>query len=814
MTEAARSRWLAAGLALAVLLAAPAPRAAQDLPPREVERLLRQGSRALESARNQLRREERDVARRRIEEAGEAYGRILDADPTHPEAAVGMGAVYYLTQRHAEAIDLLRPVAARHPDDVDLAHQLGLNLYREGRTDEAMPLLTRAAEDGDRPDAMWLLAVHHYRAADWEQGLGYLEHYTEARPADARALGLLGTYYLKLGRYDDAVEALDRFLVTAPDNVSARINRANALLRAGRTDDAGEAYEALVREHPERLRLLYNLAAVRIRQDRCADALPLLERFLAEEPGHATALYFEADCLLRTGRLEEARETFRRVVERSPNNPWAHHGLSRIAERTDRPGDAFHRARQAVDLAPDEWELASRYGTLLRRGGRPAEALEWHDRAAGQAPERPGIAVERGRDLWALGRMEDAGGAFARAVGLAPDHAVARESLAAVRTTLGVSARRAGRLGAARDHLEAALEARPGYGPAVANLALLELEAGQRDAALEALAHAPEDAGPDVDAVRAAVLADAGRVDEARDAVDRALAGETALRPLALRVHARLAARRGDWSAAAEAFEEAAGDAPSESLRSARALARLHVGFDHLAAGRDARALDALEEVAADRDLLATDDRRRLDLARAAAAVGAHPTEARLRALEDLLEDRRVRTAAGRGAVDAARLRLARGLLRLDRHEEALAALDTVRAGSRADAAARALERAARDRRARDLFAAGKPDEAARIWRSLQQGHEDPRIAHDLAAADFAGGRTSEAARTWQRQVEEEGTAEAWFNLALVMDRRAEYRRAWELMRGYLDRGGVAAERARRRVEDKEAVFGFREGAQ
>ncbi|TNF23519.1 MAG: tetratricopeptide repeat protein, partial [Deltaproteobacteria bacterium] len=431
-------RALAIVLAVVVGVGAPPAFAAQTLSPREIQRLLRVARDDLESARALLAQDNKRGAKERLDEAEAAYEKLLEANPLEKEAAVGLSSVLFLTRRYEDGIRLLEPFYQAHEDDHDIAHQLGMHMYRAGHQASAVPLLEQVAADPGRFDASWLLAVHFYHDAQWARGLPHAERYVAARPDDIRAYGVLGTYYLKTERYADAVNALDGYLQAFPDNVAARINRANALFRMGRLDRAAVEYEALVAKHPDRMRLVYNLAAVRIQQGRCEDALPLLERFIAREDKDGSARYFRADCLLRLGRLEAAQEAFEGAREGAENNPWIYHGLSRIALQAGRLDEAVAQARRAAEIAPAEVEILAWLGTVLRKSGNPSEALTWHDKALSLDAGQAALHVERGRDLWLLGRLDDALGAFTQAHTSDPELATATAGIAAVRTARGI----------------------------------------------------------------------------------------------------------------------------------------------------------------------------------------------------------------------------------------------------------------------------------------------------------------------------------------------------------------------------------------
>lgn len=817
-----RSRALARGvpatlralaLTLALLVGAGPAVAAQALSPREVQRLLRVAQDDLDSARALLSRGEQRGAKERLDEAETAYRNILDASPQEKQAAVGLSSVLFLTRRYEDGIRLMEPFYEADKDDHDVAHQLGLHMYRAGHQASAVPLLEQVAADPGRFDASWLLAVHFYHQAAWERGLPHAERYVAARPDDLRAYGVLGTYYLKTERFADAVNALDGYLEAFPDNIAARINRANALFRMGQLDRAASEYEALVAAHPDRSRLVYNLAAVRVRQGRCADALPLLERFIAKEAQDGSARYFRADCLLRLGRLEEAQEAFEGAREGAENNPWIYHGLSRIALTAGHLDEALERARHAAELAPSEVEIVAWLGTVLRKVGRPGEGLGWHDKALALDDTRAFLYLERGRDLWLMKRLDDALDAFTRARTADPSLAAAADGIAAVRTAHGDEARAAGLPERAEAELRAAVEVAPNYAPARLNLALLLVGRGREADALALLDADPAATpSPDHAAVTALVRLHLGDTDGASIALQQASSGHTSLTAVTSEVEGYLAAQGGAWDVAARALDAAQEAAPRDELDRARVRAWFEVGLDRLGRGDVPAARVALAKVVRRKSTLTPDDRATLDFASAALqVVASDEPERATRALQQLIRGAAYRGGRFATLRDTGLLYSAYGYLRANAPQKALTALGQVR-GELAPAA-RGMARFAHDLMARGAFAKRDYAAAARTWRQLADADpDDVGSRSNLAAALFAAGQRDEAERIWSTLVAAGSPPEASYDLAVAADRRADYKVSWEHLKRYLEASPASAELARERVRTKERLFGFGAG--
>jgi len=795
---------LAAGIwvTVAVLVVTDATAYAQAMPKREVQRLMREADSAMGSARRLLGDNKVKKAGERLTEASKAFRKILKSDSSHRGAALGLSQVYYLRRAYEKGVELMRPLAEAKPDDMAYAHQLGLHLYRNGQRDEAVTLLEKVADNPDRFDAMWLLATHFYRTADWKKGLPHLERYTKVRAKDVRAMGLLGTYYLKLSRFKEAVASFDKFLKKFKGNVAARVNRANALFRMKDYDAAARAYQALLKELPDRARLIYNLAAIHIRRDNCDKAVPLLDRFLKLQKRHPTGLYFKADCEFKLGRYKEARETFLVAGQVAKSNPWVHFGLSQIEHKLGNPQEALTHAKKAAEVGPNEWEIANWVGTLLRRAGQPAEALTWHDKALEKKPDAAPIHVERGRDLWALKRLDDSGGAFARAVELDAKLAPATLGLATVRTAQGVEASKAGQADLARTRLGEAIKTLPSYDLARVNLALLELHAGQTSAADKAIAGVKNPTA-DTAAVIGMVRLLQGKLDKADAAVKKALSGGSQLKGLVFTAAGHLAARKGAWADAVRNLDSAIKIQPSDSLRRARTLAGLNLGLERLSKGDGGAARTILQKVDKNRGMLKdAGDRTRLEIALSASAVIAKPTSEKAASkLGKLVASRKLKGPKWAKARDVGNAYVAFSLLKRKRYDAVLKQLKRVK--DPLGGVVKRMQMASFDAKARKSFNGKKYKAAAKLWKEVKD--PSPAIKVNLGAALYASGNSA-AKSYWGGK----GPPEALYNRAIAADREGRYKEAFSLFKKYVARGGSKAKRAKQRLKAKRRVFGWK----
>jgi len=221
---------------------------------------------------------------------------------------------------------------------------------------------------------------------------------------------------------------------------------------------------------------------------------------------------------LQRGDLILAEGELREAVERLPGDPRPHMWLGALELTRDRPEAALERFDRALEadggFLPAVVGRADAHAEL----GRFEEALEILDGVA--EPPRARIETRRGLVLEELERADDARTAYRRAIELEPTMAEPHNNMAALE-------RDAGNLEAAWQHQTAALERSPDDPMLIRNAGLLSLALGQDERGEELLRRAAELDTGSVDPLRA--LADhylvTGRSEEARevlgDAVER-----------------------------------------------------------------------------------------------------------------------------------------------------------------------------------------------------------------------------------------------------------------------------------------------------
>lgn len=197
---------------------------------------------------------------------------LLDHRSDDFDALHLLGVVLSLTDRHAEALPLLRRAHAQRPADAMLRMNLGNALLALKLPEEAVTV-----SDGPTPP------IHNNR----------------------------GLALMALGRHAEAESAFRRAIALARDYVPAWANLGNALVKLDRLEEALIAYRRVLQTAPPdtptpRLAATANEAGRTLMMlGRSEEALAECDKFLSRHPGDASVRWNRSLCLLSLGRFAE-----------------------------------------------------------------------------------------------------------------------------------------------------------------------------------------------------------------------------------------------------------------------------------------------------------------------------------------------------------------------------------------------------------------------------------------------------------------------------------------------------------------------------
>lgn len=323
-----------------------------------------------------------------------------------------------------------------------------------------------------------------------------------------RVDALLGAVTVGLGAgHDDEARLLLEGVRSSDPRVAAlrasveraeRAHDARAAVRAGDAERAVAEFQTLLEEGRAEPEFFHGLADALASLGRYDEAILAWREAFRLDPGDAWAVVGEANALVV---LQRPAEALGRLTEAFPVDPppGAANERARVEARAwrmqgdaaravgDRAG-ALERYAQALRAAPDVWGCVAVAGLYLE-DHQPSLALAFYDEALGYAAGEDVAIAGKALALEALGQPTEALALLDQQIARAPSEVnrAARADLAPrVVVAQAMRARVAGNLAAAQQELTQALETGRKTAGLYAALAVVDLDLGEVDGAVEA----------------------------------------------------------------------------------------------------------------------------------------------------------------------------------------------------------------------------------------------------------------------------------------------------------------------------------------
>jgi tetratricopeptide (TPR) repeat protein len=292
------------------------------------------------------------AGRGQLDEAEGLFRGVLDDEPDHPRAHLGLGQLACSRGELPRGLDHLRRAAAAAPG-VRATHAALAETYDRL---------------GDRPAAdRELLALARLPGeVGWPDP--YVEE-VERLKAGVDALIGLAIQLLLQNRGAEAVEVLEDAVGRHPDSVRAWLVLGRVRRQLGDAPAAERALREAARRAPDNFEVQLELAVTGYQRGDPAAAVERCRRALALKPNDAAAHYYLGLALQEQGDRAGALAALREAVRDKPDFAEGHKALGRLLLQEGRRAEAIPHLEDAVRLDPTD----EAGGRLLEqaRGGSP-----------------------------------------------------------------------------------------------------------------------------------------------------------------------------------------------------------------------------------------------------------------------------------------------------------------------------------------------------------------------------------------------------------------------------------------------------------
>jgi tetratricopeptide (TPR) repeat protein len=253
--------------------------------------------------------------------------------------------------RHLVELGYVDPdeVAARdatRSQELETRLSQAVELYRQGRGEEAVPLLQAVgSDDPDWISPRQLLAEIHYRSGRWDQAQFAIDWLADHGVDSPRRALIAGGIAIVRREYRSALEDLNYARYVDPKLPSVHTLLGTVLLRLGRLDEAEDAFREAAEQNPRDARARDGVAAVFLRHGEYDEAADWALRALEQDIQLFRAHYHLGIALVHLHRFEEALQALEASVGVEPARAAPYHWLSRIAQRNLNDRDRAERYR-------------------------------------------------------------------------------------------------------------------------------------------------------------------------------------------------------------------------------------------------------------------------------------------------------------------------------------------------------------------------------------------------------------------------------------------------------------------------------------
>ena len=414
-----------------------------------------------------------------------AFEKSLQINPASTAAKLNLARLDIATRQLGAAGKRLEELLKQEPRNSEAMYELAVIADRTGQQATAQRWLEQARDTGGSKELRWDLA--------------------------------LVDFHLRGGRAAPAFEAAKAASAKAPENLETQMAYARAQLATGDAAGARSTLSAATRYAEYDPAQQVRVANLQLLANNPAGAAYSLNKALSTRPDFLPALAMLVEAELRQGEIAQAEKRAAAIAAQYPRRAIGHSLVGDVALARNQPGAAAEAYRRAHQAEPGSASLLRLFGALATQdGGKAAIQLaeQWLKTHPQDQPVRKALADSYARaGDFARARLNYEAAAKAN-----PADAEVLNNLANVMLRLKDPA--------AVKTAEAALAQAPGNALYTDTLGWVLFHNGQTDRALQMLrdARLRQPDNPEIRYHLAAVLAQTGRRNEARDELEAAMA--------------------------------------------------------------------------------------------------------------------------------------------------------------------------------------------------------------------------------------------------------------------------------------------------
>ncbi len=409
--------------------------------------------------------------------ASERGARLVEIPETTEESIAQKIAESYdaLSNRdYLKALECVDQVILAN-ENLDTAWRLKAMVLDEmGYHEQALECYRHALDINRNSDDTWFaLANCLFSLSRHEEELKCYDHALQMNPLNLKALVNKGSTLHRLGRYQEALDVYDEVLRRNYRQEKVHNNRGVTLHRLGRLEDALEAYDHALSLRHDYVEALVNRGNLLFEMERHEEALVAFTQVTDAQPDMPRGWRLRGTVALKLERRSEAKKCFEEALRLDESDAESRNALSELKGAMDGTFAEAPRLVEEIFLAKVEESSSVRVETMPAAGDMLAEdKLETVEQLAEE------LYGDRAELLLLLGRLDEAHEYLSKSLRLEGENP-------RLLTAAGNVLFRQGRFDAAIRTYEQAHTASHTYAPALYNLHMALMVAGESEAAVK-----------------------------------------------------------------------------------------------------------------------------------------------------------------------------------------------------------------------------------------------------------------------------------------------------------------------------------------
>ncbi|ALS02281.1 hypothetical protein ATZ33_13065 [Enterococcus silesiacus] len=290
---------------------------------------------------------------KKYQEAGEAYRKAIELNPTHATTYYNLGCVLEEQGKYEEAVEAYQKAIELNPDYASAYYKLGNILDKQGKYEEAVEAYKKAIESNpDHASTYYKLGNRLYKQGKYEEVVQAYKKAIELNPNYTSAYNNLGIALDKQGKYEEAVEVYQKVMELNPNNATIYYNLGNTLYKQKKYDQAIKVYQKAIELNPNYASAYNNLGNALDKQEKYEGAVEAYQK--AIDLKKSNTMYYNnlGNTLYRKKEYDKAIEVFKEVIELNPANASAYNKVGLILTKQEKHNQAIKYYQKAIKLDP------------------------------------------------------------------------------------------------------------------------------------------------------------------------------------------------------------------------------------------------------------------------------------------------------------------------------------------------------------------------------------------------------------------------------------------------------------------------------